>query len=94
MSSPLNGNFIPLVHALSDTGHHCGGKIKGCIQYRFRNPIFPGVRQASIDSRLAVSNDGDGNADQLLFPLREKVGCVSILVVFAKVRFFLHQASP
>jgi hypothetical protein len=89
----FQGFFIPLVHALTDTGHHRGGQIKGCIQDRFGYPLFPGVRQASIDSRLAVSNDGDGNADEGLLTLREQVGGVGIVVILAK-SFFLHDGPP
>ena len=86
--------FITLVHALPDSGHDGCGEIEGRIQHLFWDSSFPGVRQALVDSRLAVANDGNGDAEQLLLPIRQQVRGVGIVVILAKIRFFRHKASP
>jgi hypothetical protein len=82
------------VHALADSRHNGSGQIESCIQHFFRNSVFPGVRQASVDSWLTVSNDGDRNADQMFFSLRQQFGRVGVVIVLAKVCSFFHGRFP
>jgi hypothetical protein len=90
----FQGLLIALVHTLTDAGHYRSGHIEGGVQHFLRYTFFPGVRQASIDSRLAVSNDGNGYPDQRLLTICEKLGGMGIMIVFSKVRFFTHKIPP
>jgi hypothetical protein len=65
------GFLVALVHALADPGHDRGCQIKSRVQHFFRDPFFPGVRQALIYSRLAVAHDGDGNTNQFFFSVSQ-----------------------
>jgi hypothetical protein len=90
----FHGFLIALIHALADSGHDSRGKIKGRIQHFFWDSYFPGVRQALIDSRLAVTNDGNGDADQFFLSFCQQVRSVSIVIVFTKVCLFTHRVPP
>ena len=85
------GFLITLVHALADSRHYGSGKVKDRIQNFFRDSFFPGVRQALVHSGLAISHDGDRNADQPFFAFRQQVGGVGVMVVLAKVCAFRHE---
>jgi hypothetical protein len=78
------------VHALADSRHNSGSQIKGGIQYRFRNSFFPGVRQALIHSRLAVSDNSNRYSNQFFLSIGQQFGCMGVVIVFAKVCSFTH----
>lgn len=86
--------FIAQIHALADSRHYRGGQVEGCIQHVFGNSVFPGVRQATVNSRLAVPNDRYRNADQVFFPFGQKIHFVCFVIVFSKVRSFGHGLFP
>ena len=78
------------MHALADSRHDRGGEIKGRSQHVFRDPLFPGVRQALIHSGLTISYNSDRDADQFFFTFSQQVNGVSVVVVLAKIGAFGH----
>ena len=99
-ASPLFSVFvfqrilIALVHALTNSGHDGGGKIKRGVEHIFFNSHFPGGRQAMVHSGLTVADNGDGDSDEGFLAVGEQVRCVGIAVVFSKIGSFTHINLP
>jgi len=79
------------MHALPDSGHDGCCQIEGRVQHFFRNTCLPSVRQALIDSRLTVPDNGNRNADQFLFSIAKQHGGVGVAIIFTKISQFVHD---
>ena len=86
----VSGRLIALVHALGDAGHDGGCEIEGGVERLFRDACAPGVRQASVHSRLTIPHDGDGQADELFLALGEEVHLVGVAVELTEIGAICH----
>jgi hypothetical protein len=89
-ASTFELRFCADVERLDDAGIDGGNNIYGTVQIMIGNTGFPCVRKAAFDSRLAVSDHGDGESHKDLFAFGQAGDTVRIAVELPEIGLFGH----